>query len=56
MWYGIVIADKKEYLKNRFKRDFLQYSMLQEVSLPAKEIHLAIDKNMTTYNKRCFGL
>lgn len=30
--------DKKEYLKNRFKRDFLQYSLLQEVSLPAKEI------------------
>lgn len=30
--------DKKEYLKNRFKRDFLQYSLLQEESLPAKEI------------------
>lgn len=30
--------DKKEYLKNRFKRDFLQYSLLQEDSLPAKEI------------------
>lgn len=30
--------DKKEYLKNRFKRDFLQYSLLQEVSLTAKEI------------------
>ena len=30
--------DKKGYLKNRFKRDFLQYSLLQEDSLPAKEI------------------
>lgn len=30
--------DKKEYLKNRFKRDFLQYSLLQEDSLSAKEI------------------
>ena len=30
--------DKKEYLENRFKSDFLQYSLLQEVSLPAKEI------------------
>ncbi len=30
--------DKKEYLKNRFKRDFLQYSLLQEDSLAAKEI------------------
>lgn len=30
--------DKKDYLKNRFKRDFLQYSLLQEDSLPAKEI------------------
>ena len=30
--------DKKEYLKNRFKRDFLQYSLLQKGSLPAKEI------------------
>lgn len=30
--------DKKEYLNNRFKRDFLQYSLLQEDSLPAKEI------------------
>lgn len=29
---------KKEYLKNRFKRDFLQYGLLQEASLPAKEI------------------
>ena len=33
-----IIMDKKEYLKNRFKRDFLQYSLLQEDSLPAKEI------------------
>ncbi len=30
--------DKKEYLKNRFKRDFLRYSLLQEDSLTAKEI------------------
>lgn len=30
--------DKKEYLKNRFKRDFLQYSLLQEDSLSAIEI------------------
>ena len=30
--------DKKEYLKNRFKGDFLQYSLLQEGSLSAKEI------------------
>ena len=30
--------DKKKYLKNRFKRDFLQYSLLQEDSLSAKEI------------------
>ena len=33
-----MIMDKKEYLKNRFKRDFLQYSLLQEDSLSAKEI------------------
>jgi len=41
--------DKKEYLKNRFKRDFLQYSLLQEDSLSAKEIaeklYGAIDLN-----------
>lgn len=30
--------DKKEYLKNRFKRDFLQYSLLQEDALSAKDI------------------
>jgi ribosomal protein L31E len=30
--------DKQEYLKNRFKKDFLQYSLQQEDSLPAKEI------------------
>lgn len=30
--------DRKDYLKNRFKRDFLQYSLLQEDSLSAKEI------------------
>ena len=29
---------QQEYLKNRFKRDFLQYSLLQEDSLSAKEI------------------
>lgn len=33
-----MIMDKKEYLKNRFKRDFLQYCLLQEDSLTAKEI------------------
>ncbi len=33
-----IIMDKKEYLQNRFKRDFLQYSLLQEDSLTAKEI------------------
>ena len=38
MWQTSIIMDKKEYLKNRFKRDFLQYSLLQEDSLPAKEI------------------
>lgn len=41
--------DKKEYLRNRFKRDFLQYSLLQEDSLSAKEIaeklYGAIDLN-----------
>lgn len=30
--------DKKEYFKNRFKRDFLQYCLLQEDSLSAEEI------------------
>ena len=29
---------KQEYLKNRFKRDFLQYSLLQEDSLSASKI------------------
>ena len=29
---------QQEYLKNRFKRDFLHYSLLQEDSFPAKEI------------------
>ncbi len=33
-----IIMDKKEYLQNRFKRDLLQYSLLQEDSLSAKEI------------------
>ena len=41
--------EKKEYLKNRFKKDFLQYSLLQEDSLPAKEIaeklYIEIDLN-----------
>ena len=30
--------DKKEYLTNKFKRDFLQYCLLQKDSLSAKEI------------------
>lgn len=30
--------DKKEYLKNRFKRDFLQYSLLQDDSLSDRVI------------------
>lgn len=30
--------ERSDYLKNRFKRDFLRYSLLQEDSLPAKEI------------------
>ena len=30
--------EKKEYLKNRFKRDFLQYALLQEDTLAANEI------------------
>lgn len=30
--------DKKEYLKNRFRRDFLQYSLLQEDSLSDRVI------------------
>lgn len=38
MWQTYIVMDKKEYLKNRFKRDFFQYSLLQEYSLPAKEI------------------
>lgn len=38
MWKTIVIMDKKEYFKNRFKKDFLQYSLLQEDSLSAAEI------------------
>lgn len=49
MWQTFIIMDKKEYLKNRFKRDFLQYSLLQEDSLSAKEIaeklYGAIDLN-----------
>ncbi len=44
-----IIMDKKEYLKHRFKRDFLRYSLLQEDSLSAKEIaeklYGAIDLN-----------
>ncbi len=30
--------DKKEYLNNKLKKDFLQYSLLQEDSLPAEAI------------------
>ena len=30
--------DKKEYLKNSFKRDFLRYGLLPEDSLSAKEV------------------
>lgn len=41
--------DKKEYLKNRFKRDFLRYGLLQEDSLSAKgiaeKLFAAIDFN-----------
>ncbi len=41
--------NKKDYLRNRFKRDFLQYSLLQEDSLSAKEIaeklYVVIDLN-----------
>ena len=50
MWQTSIIMDKKEYLKNRFKRDFLQYSLLQEDSLPAKEIAeklYGVKKNIT---------
>lgn len=38
---------KQEYLKNRFKRDFLQYSLLQEDSLSASKI---VDKIMTIFD------
>lgn len=38
---------KQEYLKNRFKRDFLQYSLLQEDSLSASKI---VDKVMTIFD------
>ena len=38
---------KQEYLKNRFKRDFLQYSLLQEDSLSASKI---VDKIMTVFD------
>lgn len=38
MWKAFVTMDKKEYLKNKFKKDFLQYSLLQEDSLSAKGI------------------
>ena len=30
--------DKKVYLKNRFKKDFIRYSLLQEDSITAAEI------------------
>lgn len=38
---------KQEYLKNRFKRDFLQYSLLQEDSLSASKI---VEKIMTIFD------
>ena len=38
---------RQEYLKNRFKRDFLQYSLLQEDSLSASKI---VDKIMTIFD------
>lgn len=38
---------KQEYLKNRFKGDFLQYSLLQEDSLSASKI---VDKIMTIFD------
>lgn len=38
MWKPVIIMDKREYLKIRFKEDFLRYSLLQEDSLSAKEI------------------
>ena len=44
-----IVMDKKEYLKNRFKRDFLQYSLLQQDSLHTNDIadklYGAIDLN-----------
>ena len=45
MWQTSIIMDKKEYLKNRFKRDFLQYSLLQEDSLPATRNSRKVMKN-----------
>lgn len=38
---------KQEYLKNKFKRDFLRYSLLQEDSLSASKI---VDKIMTIFD------
>ena len=38
---------KQEYLKNRFKRDFLQYSLLQEDSLLASKI---VEKIMSIFD------
>ena len=38
---------RQEYLKNKFKRDFLQYSLLQEDSLSASKI---VDKIMTIFD------
>lgn len=41
--------DRKKYLANRFRRDFLQYSLLQDDSLSAKELaeklYAAVDLN-----------
>lgn len=41
------IMEKKEYLELRFKKDFLQYSLLQEDSWSAEDI---ADKLMASVN------
>lgn len=38
MWQTFIIMDKKEYLRNRFLKDFLQYNLLQNDSISDKEI------------------
>ena len=43
---------QQEYLKNRFKRDFLQYSLLQEGSLSAKEKGRALLKAYPQLSQR----